>query len=423
MAATHALFDWEFSEVENKPDDAVVEVIDHKEFDLEKMKYEIEDLKVALAAANVALITERDKHAKDRDMYEMEIEEIKSYCNKYFEKLVNENEAKLKQLDEDYGNNLQKLQEYRDQPLPRTASTQCQTLSPLTVRCIEDGNTADDERDEEDALENEDNDEVLQLKRRVAELTFTNNRYHLALSNCTFCVSDNDDSTIASTFDESIIRASTPVSNEFPSSGPDRTLPSRTIPALMSLTTDTSRKAKTDTVKKNKDQGFITRMVNTLTKLETKYQVPEHKRKKRLFARKQRRSSIIPRELASIYHGLAAPEPDAVAVLDPFPCVRWNDVKFKPALPNPEQCLVHSCSPDAEFYVRDFGYLASPFGTLPGFETSLGIVAVPSTPVGGYVYCPDARKWVIHAENRSSASEGRERRRGDGTSFTRRKKG
>ena len=101
MAATHALFDWEFSEVENQPDDAIDEVIDHNEHAVEKMKYEIEHLKAALAAANVTLITERDKHVKDRDMYEMEIEEIKSYCNKYFEKLVNENEAKLKQLDED----------------------------------------------------------------------------------------------------------------------------------------------------------------------------------------------------------------------------------------------------------------------------------------------------------------------------------
>ena len=30
MAATHALFDWEFSEVENQPDDAIDEVIDHR---------------------------------------------------------------------------------------------------------------------------------------------------------------------------------------------------------------------------------------------------------------------------------------------------------------------------------------------------------------------------------------------------------
>ena len=45
--------------------------------------------------------------------------------------------------------------------------------------------------------------EVKQLKRKVAELVFENNRHHHALSNCTFCASDND-STIASTFNESI---------------------------------------------------------------------------------------------------------------------------------------------------------------------------------------------------------------------------
>ena len=83
MAATHALIDWEFSEVENEHDDAIDEVIDHNEHAVEKMKYEIEHLKAALAAANVTLTTERQKYAKDRDMYEMEIEEIKSYCNNF----------------------------------------------------------------------------------------------------------------------------------------------------------------------------------------------------------------------------------------------------------------------------------------------------------------------------------------------------
>ena len=135
-------------------------------------------------------------------------------------------------------------------------------------------------------------------------------------------------------------------------------------------------------------------------------------------------SPIIPKEFSTIFHVLAAPEPDAVIVPDPFPHVRWSDVRFKPALPNPEQCLVHSCSPDAEFYVRDFGYLASPFGTLPGYKTSLGVVAVPTTPVGGYVYCPDAKTWVIFAEPYSSpASVGRGTKRGGGCSLARRKKG
>ena len=428
MAATHALFDWEFSEVENKPDDAIVEVIDHKEFDLEKMKYEIEDLKVALAAANVALITERDKHAKDRDMYEMEIEDIKSYCNKYFEKLVNENEAKLKQLDEDYGDNLQKLQEYRDQPLPRTASasTQCQTLSPLTVRCTEDGNVADDERDEEAAPANEDNDKVLQLKRRVAELTFTNNRYHLALSNCTFCVSDNDDSTIVSTCDKSI-RASTPLSNELSSSGSDQALSPGTIPSLMSLKTEDRRQAKVNTTVEKKDKTFISRMIKTVAKLEIKYATPEHKRKKRLFTRKRKTCSIVPKEFASIYNDLAAPEPETGTIpdLNP-PQVDWSKVRFKPSLPNPMECTVYSCSQNPKTYEDDGTpwsapfHGRNPFGTLLGYMTTEGAVAVPSTPISGYVYSIVHRQWILHA---SLPKAGRGTRKGGGTSFTRRKKG
>ena len=39
--------------------------------------------------------------------------------------------------------------------------------------------------------------EVKQLKRKVAELVFENNRYHLSLSNCTFCTSDDDFSDAA----------------------------------------------------------------------------------------------------------------------------------------------------------------------------------------------------------------------------------
>ena len=51
-------------------------------------------------------------------LYETRIEEIKLFCNEYFENLVNENEAKLKQLDEDYDDNLKKLPGYRDQAFP-----------------------------------------------------------------------------------------------------------------------------------------------------------------------------------------------------------------------------------------------------------------------------------------------------------------
>ena len=75
----------------------------------------------------------------------------------------------------------------------------------------------------------------------------------------------------------------------------------------------------------------------------------------------------------------------------------------------------------------NFDYLASkygkPFWALPGFKTNFGVVPIPSTPVGGYVYCPDARKWVIFAEARSPPSTGRGTRRGGATSLARRRGG
>ena len=127
---------------------------------------------------------------------------------------------------------------------------------------------------------------------------------------------------------------------------------------------------QTNTVVRRKDETFISRMVKTLAKLEAKYRVPEHKRKKRLFTRKSKPSSIVPEELASICHGLAAP---------------------------------------------------GPFGTMPGYKTSLGVVTVLTTPVA--VYCPETKNWVLFAEHPSPPSAGRgTRRRGTTPARRRRRK-
>ena len=139
--------------------------------------------------------------------------------------------------------------------------------------------------------------EVNQLKNEVAALVFMNNRYHLAISNCTFCASDDDTSDASISLDAST-RASTPVcrgprtgiSSALSSSGP--AMQSRTIPALMSLTIDDRIKAEVDTMQKRKDKAFISGMVKTLTKLETKYLNPRHNSKKQLFMRKQNSPSF-----------------------------------------------------------------------------------------------------------------------------------
>ena len=97
--------------------------------------------------------------------------------------------------------------------------------------------------------------------------------------------------------------------------------------------------------------------------------------------------------------------------------------------PKPELLPIQSCSQDPTLYHKCMGSIhcgkdydglrhpaeanyaghnssskftsSFPFGALPGFLTSLGVVAVPEDPIGGYVYdggSGDATKWRLHAE-------------------------
>ena len=103
MAAINSLIDWEYSDEEYEYNNAINDKLDFKVDDEEKMKQEIENLKDALIAVNATLKTEQQQHANDVKMYELKVEEIKMFCNEYFEKLVNEHDAKLKQLDDELG--------------------------------------------------------------------------------------------------------------------------------------------------------------------------------------------------------------------------------------------------------------------------------------------------------------------------------
>ena len=90
-------------------------------------------------------------------------------------------------------------------------------------------------------------------------------------------------------------------------------------------------------------------------------------------------------------------------------------------LPKPNLYPVYSCSPDPQFYTvchlvkhvdnhqgcaggckALFGMVnVHPFGSLPGFETNLGIVPIPQAPIGGYIYkggTGDNTTWQLYAE-------------------------
>ena len=73
-------------------------------------------------------------------------------------------------------------------------------------------------------------------------------------------------------------------------------------------------------------------------------------------------------------------------------------------LPQPSRCSVQGCHPDPasdEPDAKRCKCCHAPFGCLPGFYTSLGVVAVPKDPIGGYVYAGgtgDNTVWQLHAD-------------------------
>ena len=100
-----------------------------------------------------------------------------------------------------------------------------------------------------------------------------------------------------------------------------------------------------------------------------------------------------------------------------IPKIDFSKVKphLQRNLPKPEAFPVQGCSPDSNFYEEhnhsqpyyEGRYekakfdLASPFGTKAGFETNLGIVAIPDSPLHGYIYAGgygNSTRWQLFAE-------------------------
>ena len=123
-----------------------------------------------------------------------------------------------------------------------------------------------------------------------------------------------------------------------------------------------------------------------------------------MFKRKLQINHIIPKPFRAIFHHLATPELHQVTLPDPYPSVDWSTLRLKPTLPNPEDCPVYSASMDPDVYQMtslrppSSIFLGSkPFGALPGYKTTEGVVSVPASPVQGWTYSPEARRWLLHA--------------------------
>ena len=112
----------------------------------------------------------------------------------------------------------------------------------------------------------------------------------------------------------------------------------------------------------------------------------------------RKRPSVVPKVFASVWRNSDLLQfTPFIEVPDPTPIIDWTKVKLKPSLPNPEHFPIHSASQDPNFYLEREGYYSTskaefdvreaPFGTIPGYKTTKGVVPVPDQPVGGYIYC------------------------------------
>ena len=177
-------------------------------------------------------------------------------------------------------------------------------------------------------------------------------------------------------------------------------------------TTSSKSRTTAKTIPANVDKKFVDKMVRVATKLETKYATPVQKRVGSYFMRRPRLPYMVPEEFGAIYTNLALSQLDIAvgSVLSSQPTVDWSTVRFKPNLPKPEACPVHGVAQDPDFYrvktspfedhtTYSLHRSKHPFGSLPGYHTTAGVVTVPTTPVNGWVYSEELKRWVLYASS------------------------
>ena len=178
------------------------------------------------------------------------------------------------------------------------------------------------------------------------------------------------------------------------------------------------------------DSIQISQMLDTVDKLAKQYSPSDRYHQPNVTNLSQSRSDVIPDslfnyELAALWMFANVPTEEEIAQYDsnlerelrppPIysprlkkPIVNWarlNYFQFK-NLPQPERFPVHGCSHDAKLYETadstsysplKWGIGPYPFGSLHGFYTNMGVVAVPDQPLHGYRCCPGTGTWEIDA--------------------------
>ena len=139
-------------------------------------------------------------------------------------------------------------------------------------------------------------------------------------------------------------------------------------------------------------------------------------------------SKIVPKEFRTLWNEMSV-EPVLIETPSPYPKVDWScvNLRFITNIPSPSSFPIHGCSQDPDFYELKFlGYsegnrskfnnTPNPFGVLDGYNTSEGIVSVPTNSFHGYVW--KNHGWILHSKlpSKSNLEDGgrreEQRRRG-----------
>ena len=209
---------------------------------------------------------------------------------------------------------------------------------------------------------------------------------------------------------------------------------------------------------------FISTLIKTIKRVAPNLcYKPKHLRRKKF--------KVVPFEFASVWRNLPSifsedQSSNITNTEDFLPGIAFEKVNSGAIkrFPTPSKFPVMSASQDESFYEKPCDHsqfrinyntynlephpcdcLANfekpnPFGSLPGYETNLGVVRVPSTPLYGYVWDTASSNWLLHAEvpqqgddsrhqdqrtpsRRSRTSSGRGRTGGRSRRMTRRRRG
>ena len=185
--------------------------------------------------------------------------------------------------------------------------------------------------------------------------------------------------------------------------------------SVLSCSSLSSPSSSSDSVELSVDDLFVSTMSSAIDKLSTKSIYNKRKAKK---VRLKRLMENVPEDFVAIWQNSdkifcqAPGQGPKKFNHQPRISVNWSKVNTRAFanLPTPQDVPLYGCSKHPIDYIG-WHEKRTPFGSMPGFKTSLGIITCDTIkdPIHGFVYNKDMGGWVIHATREKDVQFNRRR--------------